>query len=167
MGLLDTYPDRWLPIQSQARETISQELAQVDRGLSWLVTHSEAVGDTSVVTVLIRTPATTEYRVKFSVSADQLGSWTFEEDTTASVGSALTSLCLNRTVANDTLLPISHTPVLGTAGTVLDRGLSLQRPTGVNESTSWVLDESTDYVIRYTATTATTCIIRLTHEVVR
>ena len=167
MGLLDSYPDRYLPVTSRARETISQELAQVDRGLSWLVTHAEAVGDASVVTVLIRTPATTEYRAKFTVVANQNGGWVFEENTTASVGTSLVSYCLNRTIADDILLPISHTPVLGTAGTVIDQGVLFRAATSAHESSNWVLKPSTDYVLRFTATTATTCIIRLTHEVVR
>ena len=161
----------FLPVQSQAREVITHAGAQIDRALSWHAFVIETLGSSSLLSIMITTPATGEYELQIDIEADKNGSWTWSEAPNATGGSALISHNHNRADGSDGTLTITSDPTITSTGTILDAGpigtsgnaASIQG--GELEAAKWVLNQSTKYLGSFTAGAATTAaVLRVNYD---
>ena len=169
MGLLDTYPDRYMPTNHESRVVISHSEVSIHNGLSFHATHKITHGATapSSATMLITTPAESVglYHLTMSVEASKSGVWTLEEGASATSGTTITALNMNRGSTTTSGTTITHTAVLTTtAGTILEQhiiGASAGNPSvsaqgGRGMALEWNLGVSTAYLLRFIADAATT-----------
>ncbi len=169
MGLLDSYPDRYMPTNHESRVGISHSEVSIHNGLSFHATHKITHGATapSSATMLITTPASSvaAYHVTMTVEASKSGIWSFEEAASATSGTTITPLNMSRSSTTTSGTTITHTAVLTTtAGTILEQhiiGASAGNPSiaaqgGRGMALEWELAASTSYLLRFIADAATT-----------
>ena len=170
MGLLNSYPDRYLPRDSVSGhlEIIEPEHDAVHDGVHYTASHYVTVGTVTAVTVLITAPAsTTSHIIHFiaEVEADKSGTWTFSEDPVATGGSALTSYNHDRESVATSPMTLHHTTTVAAAsvGTVLER--HIVGSAGTNQSKvggntggrrEWLLKRGKRYLLRFVAGEADT-----------
>lgn len=165
MGLLDTYPDTYLPKSSKSLRTIDHVDAAHHDGNTFLAVHEVGHGTGTAATVLI-TPNANELHkhLTMSVAADKGGRWTFSENPNASGGSAIVAYNTNRNSTTTGGTVITHTPTFVSAGTVIDRGMVGSAGGNPNSITGggsetfaqWELVPSTIYLLKFTANNAST-----------
>ncbi len=167
MGLLDTNPDRYLPRDNGSLRTIDHVHQQIHAGAHFVATHKITHGATvpSSATMLITTPAASEYHMVLEVAADKGGYWTFEESASATSGTAITELNNDRQSSTTSDAIVTHTATLtATVGTVLEQhlvGAAGSHPAsvtggGAEARNEWILEASTAYLVRFVAAGATT-----------
>ena len=162
MSLDDVFPDTWTPVGPHgARKTEDFAHAEIHNGN---VFHVEKTGTvTTTATVMITTAATPEIHIQITLNADDAGKVELFEAPAATGGTPITPINANRKSAVVSGLAAStHTPTITTTGSVLETIFTGAAgfPSGGSGSgevlgTTWILDASTKYLIRYTpATTA-------------
>ncbi len=166
MGLLDSYPDTYLPRDNGSLRTIDHVHQQIHAGAHFVATHKITHGSTvpSSATMLITTPAASEYHMVLEVAADKGGYWTFEESASATSGTAITERNSTRGSSITSDATVTHTATLtATAGTVLEQHLlgtggnpQARTGGGVIVRGEWVLEASTAYLVRFVADGAST-----------
>ena len=162
MGLLDTYPDRYLPRTDGALECISHHDAQSYSGAAWTSTFKETTSAIATLSCLIGTPATGTYSMHAFVETDAAATWTFSEAPNASGGSAITGLCDNRTSDTTDPLTITSEPTYVSSGTVIENHLTSTIIGGAAEMHAAVtMAVSSFYLVRVVTTSGMTAIINL------
>lgn len=167
MGLADSHPEQWLPVDyiSGNRLIIEPSHGAIHAGTHFTLTYNKIIGAGSVVSVMITTPASsTSKYIHFvaGVEADKAATWTFSQ-CSASVGSALTAYNnnLNSTSTSDT--SIVANPTITTYGTILETHIigTSGNPAsvtggGVEQRNEWLLVPSTQYLVNVTTVSAST-----------
>ena len=172
MGLIDSYPDTYLPRDGELGylETIAAVHASIHAGR-----HFTAVGyqtGASAVNVILTTPATNEYHIVAHINTTGTGSlsWSESPNYDATGETAITAYNNKR----DSTQTSSMTHAIGGAytssGTILDRGLIGAVGLGqtvvggadshVNE---WIGNASTSYLVRFVPAASCESVVRLTY----
>ena len=126
MGLVDTYPDTYLPRTEGSLRGIDHTSIAVHEGRMFLATHKITHNATSPssATILMVTPASPHYHLTIGVEANKSGVWTLEETASATSGTSITPLNMDRVNASTCTVTITHTAVLTTtAGTIMEQHL--------------------------------------------
>ena len=130
-------------------------------GEGYLAHHTfSAVASAATVDILIRTAALKQPLVEIVVQATSTGDFQlFEIPTTSADGTPVALLNKNRSSSNTSDSLVFHTPTVSVTGTELlgkiitGSGGSVPNPiSGQASLTCWVLDNSTDYLVRATNT---------------
>ena len=162
MGLLDTYPDRYLPRVDGALDCINHHDAQSHNGAAWTATYKETTSAIATLTTLIGTPATGTYSIKAFVETDAAATWTFSEAPNASGGTAITGICDNRTSDTTDPLTITSEPTWVSSGTVIENHLTSTIVGGASDMHAAVtMAVSSFYLVRVVTTSGMTAIINL------
>lgn len=169
MGLVDSRPDVWLPIDevSGNRDIIEAEHGRIHKGAHFTLDYYKllaSVGSTS--TVMFTSPATsTSQYIHFvcGVEADKAVDWYLYEGTSASGGSAITAYNNHRFSENSNPVTIVANPVVTSNGTILEQHIAGSATTpqantggGVVARNEWVWKPATNYMVMIVASTATT-----------
>ncbi len=130
------------------------------QGLRFVANYSETHGTSTVVSVIITTPATGTYHVRGIIQVNDEATWTFSKDPDASGGTAITAYNTNQAVSTLTTLTHTSAPTYVSAGTVMRSGaigsyMALASIGGFNRGGEWILSPSTIYLIRVTGTAST------------
>ncbi len=175
MGLLDSYPDKYLPRSTGALVTIDYVEKQIHAGFGWIATHKEKSIGVTVISVLITTPASSIYGMSVSVEADLAIEWEFGEAPLASGGTTITGRCTDRTADTADPLTITYAPTYTSSGTILHQHTSGSvgggGPFGAGEGGAVTSDEiemkvSTDYIVHVPVLPSnTTAIIELHYHI--
>lgn len=178
MGLLDTYPDTYLPRTNSGAFEIQDHLHEVvEDGLFFTAFHRLTDTASTAPTVLITTPATGAYHMYFGVETNKPVSWTFSEapNATATGSSAITGLNNNRVSVLTDPLTLTVQGTYTSSGTILAShimGASTGGPqsgvvvVAVASANFRILNVSTKYLLRVVpAGSATTTIIQLYYYV--
>jgi len=166
MGLLDSNANEILPIDpiSGNRLIIEPVHGAIHDGVHFTVTYNKVIGASSVVSVMITTPAaTTGKYIHFvaGVECDKAATWTFSQ-CSASVGSALTAYNnnLNSTITNPATIVAN--PTITTYGTILETHIigTSGKPNsttggGVEQRNEWLLEPAKQYLVNVTTVSAT------------
>ena len=164
MGLIDTHPGTYLPRTDGSFRSIDHAHAEIHAGLHYTFSQTQAVG-TTAVSVLITTPASSEFHTVFSIGAGAAASWTFSEAPNATVTSATAMVAYNnkRSVTTTSGAVIVSKPTFTSVGTVLQKGYigAYTNPAkgsgNVGEiRNEWILKASTKYLIQATPVAAGT-----------
>jgi hypothetical protein len=171
MGLIDSYPERYLPRDPISNNflILEPEHGAVHDGVHFTAVHQETVGTGTAVTVLFTTPSAPTY-IHFigDVQADKGVTWTFSEAPVSTGGSVLASYNNNRNSSNASPLvglKYGATVAAASVGTILERGVV---GTGGNPSQTvggggehrneWLLKPEESYCFRVSAAAATTTV---------
>lgn len=147
--------------------TIGPEHAVIHDGTHFTLTYNKLVNSAaSVSSVYFTTPSAGSAQYTHfvcGVETDKAATWTFSEDASASVGSALTVYNNNRNSTKASLLTLFGTPTITTVGTVLETHIigtsgnpNSQTGGGVEARNEWLLKPSTNYLIQITTVSAST-----------
>jgi hypothetical protein len=169
MGVIDSYPEKWLPVDpiSGNRLIIEPEHGAIHDGVHFTLDYyKELVSVGSTSTVMFTSPATaTSQFIHFvcGVEADKAIDWYLHEGTTASGGSAITAYNNHRTSTNTNPVTIVANPIVTSNGTILEQHIAGSASTpqsntggGVVARNEWLLKPATNYLIRVVGTVATT-----------
>jgi len=163
MGLVSSNPDKWLPLDVHgARKTIDYAHHEIHAGSHYTVyLRDAAVAETSVLSVLITSPATGEMHTVVAVNASLAGAFTMSEAPNASGGSAIVAYNNNRQSTNTATLVATSNPTYVSSGTVLIAGGigAAGNPAKVLGGAfagrqEWILDQSTLYLLRFVSAAA-------------
>lgn len=165
MGLVDSRPDVWLPIDevSGNRDTIESVHGRIHAGTHFTLTYNKIIGAGSTVSVMMTTPATaTGQIIHFvaGVECDKAATWTFSQ-CSASGGSALTAYNNNLNSALTNPATLVANPTITTVGTVYETHIigTSGNPTsltggGVEQRNEWDLSPAKQYLIQITTVAA-------------
>ena len=158
MGLIDTHPGTYLPRIDGSFRSIDHAHAELHEGKHFTFSQTQAVA-TTVVSVLITTPAASEMHTVFGIGAGAAASWTFSEAPNATVtgATAMVAYNNNRQVTTTSGAVIVSKPTYTSAGTVLQKGYigAYTNPAKGSGDTGdirneWILKASTKYLIQVT-----------------
>lgn len=167
MGLTDSHPNTWLPIESISgnRAGIGPEHERIHSGYHFTATHEVTVGTSTAVTVMFTTPDASVGYIHFvmSVEADKAVDWELSESPNATGGTVLTAQNNNRNSSiTNPFTTLTHTVTYTSSGTLLEghiQGTNLpQAKTGgdAEARNEWLLLPSTKYLIKVDALAADT-----------
>jgi hypothetical protein len=129
MGLIDSFPDRYLPrdLISGNFLILEPEHGAVHDGTHFTAVYQEEVGTGTAVTVICTAPSAPTY-IHFigDVTADKAAVWTFSEAPVASGGTALVAYNNDRSSTTvDPLVDLKSGVTIQAAsvGTILERGV--------------------------------------------
>lgn len=171
MGLIDAYPERYLPRDAISGNflILEPEHGAVHDGVHFTTVHQVTVGTATAVTVLLEAPSAPTY-IHFigDVRADKAITWTFSEGPVATGGTTLVAYNNDRSSATaDPMASLKHTTTVDAAsiGTVLEQGTV---GTGGNPNSAaggagehrneWILAPNTQYLFRAVAAAAATTV---------
>ncbi len=159
MGVLDSFPARFMPIASVGRLVTNHAESHIDDGIAWNSDYFENVDTGTAVSVLWTAPATGKVELVVTVEADKAITWIFSEAPSASGGTTLTSFNHNRQSANtDPMATVVSAITFTSSGTVLQQGSvgsgggQGSGPTGGDGGLDdkWILATSQSYLMRVT-----------------
>jgi hypothetical protein len=164
MGLLDAYPERWLPTDSLtgARLSIDYPHHEIHAGNHYTVSYSKALSAGSVLAVLITSPAIGNMHVTAGMQTSLSGTFTFSQNPSTSVGSTLTIWNNNLTSANTSGSVFIGTPSITTVGTTISTFIlgTNDKQNGVggtaDSRNEFILATSTSYLLAFTANATST-----------
>ena len=160
MGLLDAYPDTYLPRDPLgALVGIDIVHREIHLGNHYTCGTYESIGAGSTLSMLITAPATATAIIHLTASlfADGAGVMTFSEAPNASAGTALVAYNNDRTSDNTTSVVATKDPTYASSGTTMvSTHIGTLAPSinlgGETEGRhEWKLADSTLYLIRFTA----------------
>ena len=173
MGLVDTFPDKYLPrAPGGALETQDHLHRIVHDGAFFSADYEITHGATTAGTVLITAPATGVYHMYFNVETNKAGAWTFSEapNATATAGSTLTAYNNNRQSTESGGLTLIKQGTYTSSGTVLTShilGSETGGPQtvgigGASGSMNFrILNVSTAYLLRHVPAETATSILHV------
>jgi hypothetical protein len=173
MGLIDAYPDRYLPLDpiSGNQRTIDPVHGVIHDGVHFTASHYVSVGAATAVTVLITPPGTaTNQIIHFAAEfqAANSGIFTFSKDPVTTAGTTLVSHNNNQVSSITDPVALKHTVTVNVAsiGTVLQtmivQGASTNQVVtggGGKHDNEWLLDPTKQYLVRFVADNAATRVV--------
>ena len=158
MGLIDTHPGTYLPRVDGSFRVIDHSHAEIHNGVHYTFSQTQAT-TTTAVSVLITTPAASEFHTVFSIGAGAAASWTFSEAPNATVTGATAMVAYNNNRQSTTTsgAVVVSKPTFTSTGTVLQKGYigAYTNPAKGNGDVGeirneWILKASTKYLIQAT-----------------
>ena len=167
MGLIDTHPGTYLPRVDGSFRVIDHSHAEIHEGNHFTFAQTQAT-TTTAVSVLITTPAASEFHTVFSIGAGAAASWTFSEAPNATVTGATAMIAYNNNRQSTTTsgAVVVSKPTFTSTGTVLQKGYigAYTNPAkssggAGDERNEWILKASTKYLWRVVPSTGSTIAI--------
>lgn len=165
MGITDSAPGQWLPIDALgARITIDYPHHEIHEGNHFTCSYSKALSAGSVLSVNITTPTSGTGYIHYIaiVESNLSGTWVLGETSSVSGGSALDVYNNNRGSTTTSGAVIVGTPTVTTYGTVIETHVmgsnsGPSRTGGAAEIRGeYILATDTSYIVYFTANATST-----------
>jgi hypothetical protein len=164
MGLLETRPSQWLPIDDldEARICIDLMHHEIHEANNYTVSYSKAISAGSVLAVAITTPTSHRMHLIGGLQSSLSGTFIFSQGASISSGSALTIWNNDLSSTNTSGSVIVGTPVVTTYGTVISTYIigTNDKQNGIGGSgesrNEFILATSSTYILYFTANATST-----------